>query len=71
MECDFCTSPRLVQRRSGGWLAHSGRDESLKVGVIAATAAEAEDRYRQAVIGWKHIIASTATKASRHGIEEV
>lgn len=69
MDCDFCTSPRLVQRRSGAWLAISGRDESLKIGVIGATAADAEAAHRAAVRDWRAMLAAQATSSAEHVME--
>jgi len=46
-------APDLVQRLSGGWIAKSSRHAALRIGVTAATAEEAREKYEQAVTGWK------------------
>ena len=45
-------SPRLVQRKCGGWMALSSRDDRLRIGVTAATAEEASSRYVAALMEW-------------------
>lgn len=48
------SSPRLVQRKVGGWLAVSGASESLKIGVIAPTEQDARVKFDLTLRAWKH-----------------
>jgi hypothetical protein len=50
--------PEISKRRCGGWIAVSGRDAPLKIGVTANTEDEARAAFNRAVIEWDEIINS-------------
>lgn len=50
--------PRIVQRRGGGWLAISGDDQPLKIGVTAESEQAAREKYSTAVSEWQRTLAS-------------
>ena len=45
-------NPRLRRRESGGWLAVTAPEDTLRIGVTAETEAEARDRFREEVSAW-------------------
>ena len=59
------TSCEVVYRHCGGWLAHSSRGQSLRIGVTARTEGEAVERYQVAVAEWLRNIAAGARCGSR------
>jgi hypothetical protein len=54
---EICESPRIVQRRCGGWLALAPEGASLKIGVSADTEEAARDKYKTAVTEWRRTLA--------------
>jgi hypothetical protein len=54
--------PDLRPRESGGWLAVTQPDDALRIGVTAATEAEARDRFDEAVGAWERLLAQAAEK---------
>jgi hypothetical protein len=62
-------SPRLIQCTSGGWLAMSGPEDSVQIGVLAETRSAAEQKLETRMAKWKadllnqHAAASTHTSA--------
>ena len=50
--------PRIVRRVCGGWLAVSPPGASLKIGVTAATEAEAGEAFQIAVCRWRELVDS-------------
>lgn len=51
-------APEISKRRSGGWIAVSGRDAPLKIGVTANSEEDARAAFNQAVIEWETILKS-------------
>jgi hypothetical protein len=51
-------APEISKRRSGGWIAVSGRDAPLKIGVTANTEEDALAAFNQALIEWDAILKS-------------
>jgi hypothetical protein len=45
--------PRLIERRSGGWLAVTDDDSPVRVGVVGDTEDEARERFREALVRWR------------------
>jgi hypothetical protein len=54
-------TPTLVQRQSGGWLATTGPDDALHIGVTADTEAEVRERFNEAVTAWERLLAAVDT----------
>jgi hypothetical protein len=54
--------PEISKRRCGGWIAVSGREAPLKIGVTANTEEEARAPFNQAVIEWEEILNSETSK---------
>ena len=49
-------TPRLIERRCGGWIATSEANASLKIGVTADTEQQARLNFERAVKEWEHIL---------------
>jgi hypothetical protein len=45
--------PRLIERRTGGWLAVSEDESPVRIGVVGATEAEARERFHDALAQWR------------------
>lgn len=63
MQWTFQQEPRVIQRRCGGWLARSSREDRLQIGVTSAEREDAIAQYATALRHWERIFAS-ATVAS-------
>lgn len=48
--------PQIIKRQCGGWIAVSGKDASLKIGVTASTEEEARAAFHQAMLEWEEIL---------------
>lgn len=48
---------KVTERSCGGWLAVSGEDEPIKIGVTAPTENEAEEKYAEAIASWRAMLA--------------
>jgi hypothetical protein len=46
-------SPRIIQRKCGGWLAVSAPHEDLRIGVTAESEDAVRDKYQAAVTDWR------------------
>jgi len=57
-------SPRLVQRKCGGWLALSPAGDSLQFGVAAESSDAAEQKYRSSRAEWKRALELAAVAIS-------
>lgn len=55
------TTPTLIRRQCGGWLAVSPLLEEVKIGVAGNTEIEAEERYRAALARWRALDISAAS----------
>jgi hypothetical protein len=44
----------------GGWLIRSGSGETIKIGVIAETESQAEEKFSAAIARWREIISGQA-----------
>jgi hypothetical protein len=53
-------TPRLIPRRCGGWLAVSNEADPVKIGVTAASEAEATREFTKARERWRVILESEA-----------
>jgi hypothetical protein len=49
-------TPELLARQSGGWLAVTRPEDTLRIGVTAETEAEARDRFSEAVAAWTRLL---------------
>jgi hypothetical protein len=49
--------PDLIRRACGGWLAVSPEGAILRIGVTAATEAEARDLFHQTAERWRQLLA--------------
>lgn len=49
-------SPRLIERKCGGWLALTPAGDSLQFGVAAETSEAAEQKYRHSLAEWKRTL---------------
>jgi hypothetical protein len=47
--------PRLIERRSGGWLAVTEDDSPVRIGVVGASEAEARERFHEALTRWRAV----------------
>ena len=54
--------PDLIERRSGGWLAISPQNSTLRIGVTGATRQDAIARYSLSIRAW---VASLAEAGAR------
>lgn len=54
--------PLLVKRRCGGWLAVSGGNESVKVGVTAETEAGAAELFNCTIRAWRLALAERGSR---------
>lgn len=57
---DMRLSPRIIQRKCGGWLAVSNAADPLKIGVAAASEMEAGREFNQTRERWRAILESEA-----------
>ncbi|NIJ39335.1 hypothetical protein FHR22_004082 [Sphingopyxis panaciterrae] len=53
--------PRLVARRCGGWLALSGHENPIKIGVCGKTETAALENFRKSISAWKADIDADVT----------
>jgi hypothetical protein len=51
-------SPRIIQRKCGGWLAVSNDADPVKIGVTAASEADADREFQKARNRWQAILDS-------------
>ena len=56
------SEPRLIERHCGGWLAVSGRDDPVQIGVEAPTREEAITLFNEHRARWEETL-STARAA--------
>jgi len=54
--------PEINKRSCGGWIAASGHDAALKIGVVANTEADVRAAFNQAVIEWEAILNSAPSE---------
>ena len=54
--------PRLIVRRCGGWLALSGKENPIKIGVCGETQTAALEKFRRSISAWQADIAADVTK---------
>ena len=52
------TTPRIIQRKCGGFLAVSTEGSRFKIGVQGQTEEEARQRFEESVTMWERIVAS-------------
>jgi hypothetical protein len=58
-------SPRIIERRCGGWLAVSNNADPVQIGVTAASEIDADFRFQTVRKRWQEILESdTAVKAA-------
>lgn len=60
---EFSLEPDLIQLQYGGWLATSGRQTKLRIGVIGKTRDEARDLFAAALRRWKELFEGEEAKA--------
>lgn len=58
---DICTEPDLIRRKCGGWLALTRRGDSLRIGVLGATEAEARRLYVESLEAWRRNLSLAAS----------
>lgn len=51
-------SPKIIQRRCGGWLSVSGEGDLLQIGITAPTETEAWERFRSTAEVWRARLAA-------------
>ena len=57
---DYCQiRPNVVPRDCGGWLATAPKWSPLRIGVTAATEAEAREDFRTALEHWSALLAAS------------
>lgn len=49
-------SPRITERRCGGWIAFSPSGHGLKIGVTADTEDAAREKFRVTVAEWEKLL---------------
>jgi len=49
-------TPQTFYRECGGWLAVSGPDEPLKIGVTAETEEEVVANYKESLAAWRRTL---------------
>jgi hypothetical protein len=65
---------KVTERSCGGWLAVSGEDEPIKIGVSASTEEDAVSSLERALVQWREMLAGAgvggpppgAPRAPRH-----
>jgi hypothetical protein len=59
---NYVARPRLVERRCGGWLAISPKNEPLKIGVTAETEEGAARLFSSTFRAWRESLAERGSR---------
>lgn len=60
------SEPRLIARRCGGWLALSGKENPIKIGVCGETQTAALEKFCRSISAWRADIDAEVTKSAEN-----
>jgi len=60
------SDPRLIARRCGGWIALSGTENPIKIGVVGETETAALEKFRRSISAWQADITANVTKSAEN-----
>jgi len=66
MTGNLSSSPRIVARKCGGWLAVSPPNSALRIGVTANTQDEAASKFTAAEAEWSLLLGNDAETINSH-----